>query len=166
MDGQPVRSVAVAPPDAAWVADVVGRWHCTERWSAVWARTPSPHALTELLWQGVVCQETVMLGDEPIGLLQVSDVDVRHGHASLDLLLDPDHADRLEGAVQRFVDRAFHELSLRKLCLAAASGDLTLPRPLTARAHTVGTLREHRRRSADRFVDVHLYEIWSTGGPR
>lgn len=116
----------------------------------------------QLLRRGVIYQEALRLEDEqPIGIFQVSDADFRHGHANLNLLVDPVHSDALDAPLECFVERAFRDFSLRKLCIAVVAEDLVLPRPLESRVRNVGILREHRRRSADLFVDVHLYELWA-----
>lgn len=159
--GRPGTTLSDVTPSALEpVARALGRWSCTTRWSSR-GHAPSPAMLDALLWEGVPLQQvaTTASGDV-VALLQLVSVNLDSGYGFLELIADPGRTGEWDAALPAFLDRAFAELPLRKVCLAAVADELVLPPSLRPVARHAGALRRHERRSEAVYVDVDFYEVW------
>jgi hypothetical protein len=169
-----VRLVDVKPSDTTWIGRAVGEWACSERWSSIWAMTPSPEIIAGKLWHDVPWQQVAMRGRAPAGLFQLNSVNLDDGVGRLDFIVDPRCQAAISPLLFDFIDRAFDGFPLRKLVVMLGSDDFELPKGLADVVRCAGSLREHVRRRAEQYADLNLYEIWreswlssrvSSGGP-
>lgn len=131
--------------DASWLVEAKTSWHGSIRWKH---REPPPglRVIDGLMWDDVELQ-AVCVDDElqPRCLLQVCRVDLRNGHAHLDLLVRPDVHSTPETSreIRGFVHLTFQTLPLRKLYvqILQAPGmepDLALGSEFAAEGRLVG----------------------------
>lgn len=152
--------IPVVPQDVMWVSRVIDRWDCTTRWGGR-GRTPSPSLLQHLLWDEVAAQRSVKGADgTPAGLLQLVDIDFHNGIGRMAALLDRDRRSDLMKPIASFVEFAFRDFPLRKICAIAADDRFDPQAYLGPGARTIGCFRAHDRRGDGIYVDVSIHEMW------
>lgn len=149
----------VGPADVEWISAGVDAWDASIRW-AVGERAPSFPMVWNHVWSGVPVQLAIRSADgTPVGLLQLTDLDLENGLAQLSLLLDRVHADAAAAATRAFLARAFRDFPLRKIMIAVPVDAEATLRVAHAVGRPVARLAEQKRRAADVFVDVQLFEV-------
>jgi hypothetical protein len=130
--------------DCSWLVDAARQWFGTARWKG--GASCSDAVARHLLWHGVELQEVAVdAGGRPIGLVQLSAVDLRNGHASLDLLIHCHDRARpsAELLAASMVTRAFLALPLRKVYLAVFADAIACDLPFEVGATLEGRLVGH-----------------------
>jgi hypothetical protein len=117
--------------------------------------------LKQMLWDRVELQQIAKTDSgEVVSLMQVANLNLDSGYGTLELLIHPMHVHALDPTFSEFVDRAFRDYPIRKLCLSAVEDELVVPACLQAMARLAGRLARHERRNDSVYVDVAFYEIW------
>lgn len=155
------RLVDVEAADVKWIGKGLGHWACSERWSSIWEKTPTPAVLSEKVWHDVAWQQAIRRGGAAAGLLQLVSVSIEDGVGRLDLFVDPRHIAAVGGQMREFLRRVFELFPLRKVIVALPEDQFEVPAELEPLLRPIGSYSEHMRRGFDRYVDLNLYEIWS-----
>lgn len=109
--------------DAEWIELAIETWAVSLRWD-LGGEAVSPLAMQELLWGDVVRQNAVWQQQRPIALLQLCQVDLTNGLASLDVLIDPTQEAHLASHVDQFLGDAFGAFPLRRIMIQVGTGQL------------------------------------------
>jgi hypothetical protein len=150
----------VVPGDIGWIDQVIDRWDGSSRWS-LGGQTPPLPLMWALLWDDVAVQQAVRTDDgRAVALFQLAHVNLHDGVAELAMLADPEHVQQLNPLVATFLARVFRDFPLRKVTFGVAADERSITDCVGRRAHPAGRLRQHRRRAADVYADVELYEVW------
>jgi len=159
----------VFPADYDWLYEISCSPAIGYRWRNRGA-TPSPEAFVESLWRGVLAQFMIERNDdrEAIGNVFAYNADLRNGHASVGVMVNPDVSGRgwgLEGA-GLFVDYVFKVWNLRKIYAEAPGFNFEQFRSGAGRLfREEGLLRNHDYYDG-RYWDLHILAIdrsdWQT----
>ncbi len=163
LTGRRVRLRPVEARDYEWLYRLATAEGHGQRWRLRGA-TPSPEAFVTFLWQNTLYQAVIERLDthEPVGLVQLINVDQRNSHGYVSFLLEPAVVKSgwpLEG-LMLFVHYVFTAWPLRKLYLESLSTSLEDYRSAVGPFLTEeGCLRDHEF-IAGRWVDFHILALY------
>lgn len=156
-----VGLVDVQLADALWLSSSGRAWAKSERWEALTHR-PVPEEVQRLLWESVSLQKVLSArsseGSRPVGITQLTRMDLSIGVAHLDMMFDPAAHAEVRGAVDRFLALARERFPLRKVYIEVAADTIDAGH-LPSAVRRCGVLADHRPRGSGRYVDVFLYEL-------
>lgn len=158
-------TATVRHDDADWIEMAIDRWAASLRWDLRGVAV-TPLLMQELMWDGVARQVAMWRDhEEPVGLVQLTGIDLANGLANLEVLADLDRVEQMAPAVDGFLREAFGAFPLRKVMLHVGAGRLHVDEtvcsssPWSPLVRHAASYPAHLHAGAARFLAIDVFEI-------